>query len=61
MPGPPQAVEGNGNAQGKAKPPVKHQCMMAITAVAVWSETVGLPESCATDSQSEHSSLAWTM
>jgi len=42
MPGPLQAVKAscNGDAKGKAKPPVKRQCMMAIT--AVWSETVGL-------------------
>jgi len=42
MPGPPQAVQAsrNGDAQGKAKPPAKHHCMMVIT--AVWSESVGL-------------------
>ena len=42
MIGPPQAVKPSRNAdvKGKAKPPVKHQCMMAI--IAVWLETVSL-------------------
>jgi len=50
MPGPPQAVEAsrNGDAQGKAKPAVKHHCMMAITAVYGQKLSV-FPESCATD------------